>query len=269
MIVFVDIGHGVGNAVLQAAYTIGCEARGIEVVADRNLIATQLEESLREIDNDELNVDVGTVELKQGRLEDPLNYDFIIRPPQNNDNVNNTKGATKALVNNYNGVFEARSAKKGQKFYLDQYVAASFAMMVPGSVMVTFYPLTLPLPRTAVNEARAKHGLTYDDPNASFFDFEKILIGEARNNVSWAGIGCKTKIYVYKYTRLKQDRTDPVFLCSNPDCEHAIKAIPNTATMEASEKEDSEIGRVIDPCCHKCNVTQKTLRDREIPVFYG
>lgn len=30
--VFLDIGHGVGNAVLQAAYTVGCESLGIELV---------------------------------------------------------------------------------------------------------------------------------------------------------------------------------------------------------------------------------------------
>ena len=28
--VFLDIGHGLGSTCLQAAYTIGCEARGIE-----------------------------------------------------------------------------------------------------------------------------------------------------------------------------------------------------------------------------------------------
>lgn len=29
---FLDIGHGVGNAVLQAAYTVGCQSLGIELV---------------------------------------------------------------------------------------------------------------------------------------------------------------------------------------------------------------------------------------------
>lgn len=29
---FLDIGHGVGNTVLQAAYTVGCESLGIELV---------------------------------------------------------------------------------------------------------------------------------------------------------------------------------------------------------------------------------------------
>lgn len=39
--VFIDVGHGIGNAVLQAAFTIGCESRGIEVVPDRCQIADQ------------------------------------------------------------------------------------------------------------------------------------------------------------------------------------------------------------------------------------
>ncbi len=39
--IFLDFGHGIGNACLQAAYTIGCEARGIEVVSDRHFVAQQ------------------------------------------------------------------------------------------------------------------------------------------------------------------------------------------------------------------------------------
>ena len=37
--VYVDIGHGIGNTCMQAAFTVGCEARGIEVVGKRNDIA--------------------------------------------------------------------------------------------------------------------------------------------------------------------------------------------------------------------------------------
>jgi hypothetical protein len=33
--IFCDIGHGIGNLVHQAAYTYGCESRGIEMVGDR------------------------------------------------------------------------------------------------------------------------------------------------------------------------------------------------------------------------------------------
>ena len=33
--IFIDIGHGIGNATLQAAYTRGCESRGIEIMEGR------------------------------------------------------------------------------------------------------------------------------------------------------------------------------------------------------------------------------------------
>ena len=40
--VFCDIGHGIGTVVLDAAFTVGCESRGIEVVGGRNLIANEI-----------------------------------------------------------------------------------------------------------------------------------------------------------------------------------------------------------------------------------
>jgi precorrin-6B methylase 2 len=45
--IFVDIGHGAGNAPLQAAYTIGCDARGLEIDVSRHTIAVLLDETLR------------------------------------------------------------------------------------------------------------------------------------------------------------------------------------------------------------------------------
>jgi hypothetical protein len=33
--IFIDIGHGIGNAVIQAALTIGCNSRGVELNSDR------------------------------------------------------------------------------------------------------------------------------------------------------------------------------------------------------------------------------------------
>lgn len=33
--IFVDLGHGIGNACLQSAYTIGCQSRGVELVDAR------------------------------------------------------------------------------------------------------------------------------------------------------------------------------------------------------------------------------------------
>ena len=45
--IFIDIGHGVANTCLQAAYTCGCEARGLEVDYFRNLLACQLNEEMQ------------------------------------------------------------------------------------------------------------------------------------------------------------------------------------------------------------------------------
>jgi precorrin-6B methylase 2 len=39
--IFLDIGHGLGNFPVQAAYRTGCEARGIEVDNDRLDISRQ------------------------------------------------------------------------------------------------------------------------------------------------------------------------------------------------------------------------------------
>ena len=47
--IFLDVGHGIGNACLQAAYTVGCEARGIEVVQDRFNAGLQFLEGLEEL----------------------------------------------------------------------------------------------------------------------------------------------------------------------------------------------------------------------------
>lgn len=49
--VFLDIGHGVGNTVLQGAYTIPAyEARGIELVGFRHERAQVYEQKLKELD---------------------------------------------------------------------------------------------------------------------------------------------------------------------------------------------------------------------------
>jgi hypothetical protein len=37
--VFVDFGHGIGSVALQASYTVGCKARGIELIPARQQVA--------------------------------------------------------------------------------------------------------------------------------------------------------------------------------------------------------------------------------------
>jgi Histone methylation protein DOT1 len=58
--VFLDVGHGVGNFCLQAAYCTGCEARGIEVVRDRYNISlkfmTELQQMSSQLDANQVRV---------------------------------------------------------------------------------------------------------------------------------------------------------------------------------------------------------------------
>lgn len=45
--VFIDIGHGIGSVVLQAAFTRGCDSRGIELKQKRNSLATKINVDLQ------------------------------------------------------------------------------------------------------------------------------------------------------------------------------------------------------------------------------
>ena len=44
---FVDVGHGIGIQVLQAALCLGVPSRGVELMWNRNFIATELEIDLK------------------------------------------------------------------------------------------------------------------------------------------------------------------------------------------------------------------------------
>lgn len=46
--IFIDIGHGIGNAVLQAALTIGCNSRGLELNRDRFLLSKEFQNCAKE-----------------------------------------------------------------------------------------------------------------------------------------------------------------------------------------------------------------------------
>ena len=46
--IFIDIGHGIGSVVMQAAFTRGCESRGIELMEPRHLVATQFNHNLQQ-----------------------------------------------------------------------------------------------------------------------------------------------------------------------------------------------------------------------------
>ena len=248
--VFLDIGHGIGNTCMQAAFTVGCEARGIEVVYDRNSVAEVFRDNLVAQNKDSSQPRmVGNVALRHGRLEDEKHLEFL------------TKGVTSAYVNNFNGVFAERSSKSGQKWFLDDYVAGLFALMAPGTVMVTLHPLNLGPTKNEANQARAKFGLSKSE-NSGFYEVERVLLGKACDTVKWnQHSGNQKNIYVYKYTRLAQPFGErAVFLCCNHTCPYAKDDLPILATTKNEE------GRIVINHC-ECKVTAKNLRRQRRKVY--
>lgn len=249
--IFLDIGHGIGNTCLQAAFTAGCEARGIEVVYGRNSVAEVFRDHMyNQSKEDPMQRIVGKVSFRHGRLEDEAHRDFL------------TKGVTRAYVNNFNGVFAERSSKLNQKWFLDDYVCGLFGLMEPGTILVTLHPLNLGPTQDEVNSKRRKHELG-ESPNASFFTVEKILLGKAYNSVKWnQHSGNENSIYVYKYTRLAQPAgPDAVFLCCNRDCEDAKNCTPIKAVTINEE------GRCVMNHC-RCKFSLPITR-RQAKKNYG
>eukprot|EP00934_Nitzschia_sp_Nitz4_P002494 Nitzschia sp. Nitz4//scaffold267_size26297//22673//25031//NITZ4_008273-RA/size26297-augustus-gene-0.21-mRNA-1//-1//CDS//3329544917//2484//frame0 len=241
--VFLDIGHGIGNTCLQAAFTTGCEARGIEVVFGRNSIAEVFRDTMVNLNQSHVTPRmVGKVTLLHGRLEEPQFRDYL------------TKGVTRAYVNNFNGVFAERSAKNKQRWFLDDYVSGLFCLMAPGTILVTLHPLGLGPTREEANDSRRRHNLS-ESPNASFFSVEKLLLGKACDTVKWnQHSGNARNIYVYKYTRLTQPLgPDAVFMCCNPSCRVAQK---NKTIPAATINEEGRV--VLNHCI--CKFTPKTIR---------
>jgi len=213
--IFVDIGHGIGNAIFQAAFTVGSESRGLEVVPERCRVADQFYSALMErvgvvervgivpSDGSEhscLTKSIGKITLKEASLTDPKVRSFM-------------NEADVALVNNSNDIFGTRSGDVEGKPMLDAYVAGTFGMMKPGSRMVTLHPIFLGRSLPEENERRKKFGMNAC-ADASFFTYKRHTLG--RDVVSWT----RKEIIVHCYTRVQQSSNDgtALFLCGNKTC---------------------------------------------------
>lgn len=260
--VFVDIGHGIGNTVLQAAYTRGCEAHGIEVMPGRNEIALLIQDNLESqrqihLERDERRTEVGKVMLQRGRLEVDEHREFLTNPGR----------VTKAFLDNFNGVFSHRSLKARQVLTLDQYNAGIFCLMEPGSVLVTLWPLDLGATLGGANELRKRHGFSTSQ-KASFYTMEKFSFGEAREVVTWSqGGGCKEEMIGYKYTRIDQNTPHAVFQCCNANCEVAKAGTCIPAFKYINSPDDEDGRRVILNSC-VCKYTPATKRSRRPKQHY-
>ena len=56
--VFIDLGHGIGNVCLQAAFTVGCKAKGIELVEARYYASQAFHRSIAKLANEEREAQV-------------------------------------------------------------------------------------------------------------------------------------------------------------------------------------------------------------------
>jgi hypothetical protein len=177
---YLDVGSGVGNTVLQAAYEFACHSRGIEVDGVRHAVSTMFHEALagsklaKEFQENITFGPIGEVKLVHGRLEDPGQFELMTTPQ--NDN-----GVMKVFFNNYNGVFSDKSDKPGAEYSLDGHFAGLFCCMPIGSVVVTCHPLVLP---------------------PCVCHYEQIDLGSANETVSWAGGGNRHRVWGHKYTRV-------------------------------------------------------------------
>lgn len=153
--IFLDIGSGVGNAVMQMACTVGCESRGIEIMHSRHLVADSMWASLRDaLSRRTAPVAIGDCQLQAGDLVHCKRQ--LIQ-------------ADVALVNNFNEIFGARGCYGRSGPTLDDDIAAIFAAMKPGSRMVSLEPLhALGMSLNEANAWRESRGLP-PSPDASFF----------------------------------------------------------------------------------------------------
>jgi hypothetical protein len=249
---------------MQAAMVCQCEARGIELDSGRMFVARQFENDFQEqrrrlhLYRDNRDYIVGKTSFVEGSLQAEEHRNFLTTTSAGNSVI-------KAFCNNFNGVFAERSAKK-EGYVLDDYIAGLFALMPPGSILVTLHQLTLVSARRKMQSERKKHGL--DDGlslNASFYEMETILLGKMKDVVSW-GEGCETNLYVYKYSRLRQATSSgcAVFQCSNPNCHVAQAGTAIPATKTVFKKGEQRI--VINTC--ECKVDNKPVRRRTQNASY-
>lgn len=149
-----------------------------------------------------------------------------------------------------------RSVQKVQNWYLDDYVAALFALLAEGAMLITLHPLNLGPSLKDANDKRARHNLARSE-NASFYSYDKVEIGPAGKVARWTKDSGNTEmIYAHRYIRVCQPGGKAVFLCSNfSGCRTARQGIPIPATFINDE------GRLVPNVC-ECRHSQKTFRNK-------
>lgn len=153
----------------------------------------------------------------------------------------------KAFVNNAHGVFGHRSSISGLP-QLDEYCAALFAGMRPGSIMVTIEPLIcLGRSLTEENDYRVNTLNLNSHIDASYFEHSHHSIGERA--VSWGD----SEVFVHVYERVEQsnEEGESRFICAYKDCDACLNGIATNALHH--ERESDEKISTLNALCVFCN----------------
>jgi len=209
--VALDIGSGIGNWPLQMAACCGCEARGLELIKERNIVGVTLNFDIQDAINDlGPTKRCGHCELRQGDMKSPDQWAFL------------TEGVTVVFVNNYNDVMGLRSTDSGAT--LDDHICAVFAALKPGARMLTLHPmLGLGPSREEANAKRRERKLPESD-DASFFSCREIVLKpkprdwapDGEDVVSWGGNDIPA--YFYERTAGSLEGDIAAFLCLHREC---------------------------------------------------
>ena len=199
MTAFVDIGHGIGIQVLQAGWSHGIPARGVEIMKGRHLVAEALLQGVLDgLRYDPPNWD--GVKLRNadfshavapdacGRIDEELRR-FLLFEDESSD----VRGGLVIFVNNAEEVFGSRSNQDAKWQDLDSYLARLFASMEIGGRLVTLQDISLHLTRETEW-------------------FRRDVFESGYDAVSWNG---NKSVNLYVLTKMKNH-----WFCQNPTCEY-------------------------------------------------
>ncbi|KAL9186290.1 hypothetical protein ACHAXT_005528 [Thalassiosira profunda] len=202
---FLDIGHGLGIQVLQAALALGLPSRGVEVMKGRHFGAEAIRdgvvESLRTDPPDSSLVDLRAedfshafVPCKETLLRDENMREHLLF----HDVSDAVQSGLVVFVNNAQEVFGARSAQKEGSTCLDFYLGLLFANMRVGGRIVTL---------TDISGYLTGSGW-----------FKRDVFESGTGAVSWSNKSCD----VFVLTKLSDQ-----WSCNNPACDSNVFGAQN------------------------------------------
>lgn len=256
--VFADVGSGDGIVCLQVALTTGCEARGVELMENRNHTAMQMHGIMDQLHRDITDRShlhssdgrpkehqIGKVDLQLGRFEDRAFREFLSE-------------VDLLFCNNYNEVFGERGRVVGSQYVLDDFLIGLLCLLKEGAGLVTLNKMKI-LSENSAKNRRLKAGFKMNaNDKASFFDVETFYYDEKSEKDELLSFRSVLKEFtVYKYTRNK----NATFLCATRSCPNAQGNVPIQAWREL---DDGKV--VLNKCelCDSCSIA-KYERDRNKP----